>query len=410
MKPAKKYAWPSSHWNWPIALNHSHGTRCGEYVFTGGQASLDQEGNVLHEDNLILQCTTVVNYLKEVLSELNCDVNDLVRLVLYFVGDDTAEKLILDKTSEMLGHDVAPAINTISLPELCYPGMLIELEGVAMRGPDNKPLSRKQLRIPELSFLPAGYSHIVHCSDTVFISDLSSITKDGDVLNPDDIVAQTHTMMQQLDIALQAVGASNDHVTKLNVFYVGDGTAENWEIPARIRADCFNTPGPAATGITVPGMPLQGQMTKLAVTAMVNETNNVLSKEFSWPQGHWNWTTTLPYQHGNRCKGLIHLGGQVALDSKAMVLHPNDIVAQTQIALDNIKKVLAEFNATLQDVVKVTTFYQGTASAQDLHKNLKIRSDTFGHPGPATSGIPVPHLVYPDMQIEIEVIAVVADQ
>lgn len=410
MSLVKTYAWPSGHWNWPVPLNHSHGVRCGDYAFTGGQASLDQQGNVLHQNDLDKQCTTVVNYLKVVLAELNCSASDLVRLVVYFVGDSIAENLILNKISKLLGDDVAPAINTISLPELCYPGMLIELEGVAMRAVDNTSLPRKQIIVPELPLLPAGYSHVVQCGDTVFFSDLSSVTSDGEVLHPNDIVAQTQTMMQQLEIALQAVGANKDHVTKLNVFYVGDGTAENWEIPARIRADCFKTPGPAATGITVPGMPLQGQMTKLAVTAMHSSTDKGLPKTFSWPQDHWNWTTTLPYQHGNKCKGLIHLGGQVALDSNAQVLHPNDIVKQTQIALDNIDKVLAEFNATLRDVVKVTTFYQGTASAEGLHKNLKIRSDRFGHPGPATSGIPVPHLVYPNMQIEIEVIAVVAEK
>lgn len=357
-----------------------------------------------------LQCETVFNYLQNVLQVMDCEVSDLVRLVVYFVGDLNTEQAMLEQISALLGEDVLPVINTISLPELCYPGMLIELEGVAMRGIDNSYLPRKQIRLPELSQLPAGYSHVVHCEEAVFISDLASISSTGDILHPDDIVAQTHTMMHNLKLALQSIGADNNHVTKLNVFYVGDGTAENWEGPAKIRADFFNKPGPAATGITVPSMPAPGQMTKLAVTAMQSKTGKRLYKSFSWPQGHWDWTTSLPYQHGNMCRGLIHLGGQVALDINAQVLHPDDIVEQTNIALDNIKKVLAKFNATLRDVIKVTTFYQGNASAEGLHKNLKIRSDTFGHPGPATSGIPVPHLVYPNMLIEIEVIAYVSDE
>ena len=226
-------------------------------------------------------------------------------------------------------------------------------------------------------------------------------------MHPANINAQTELMMETLQTALQLAGADYNDVTKLNVFHIGDGTAENWEIPARIRANCFRQPGPAATGITVPSMANKGLMTKLAVTAMRNNNGSATNRSYSWPQGHWNWTTSLPYQHGNQSNALIHLGGQVSLDSNAVVLHQNDIVKQTETALDNIVRVLAEFNSTLNDVVKVTTFYVGSASAQDLHKNLQIRSETFGYPGPATSGIPVPHLVYPNMLIEIEVIAVI---
>lgn len=81
------------------------------------------------------------------------------------------------------------------------------------------------------------------------------------------------------------------------------------------------------------------------------------------------------------------------------------MVAQTKRAMANVKGVLAEFGATLDDVVKVTTFYQGEASAEALHENLLIRSKSYTVPGPATTGIPMPALVYEQMVIEIEVIA-----
>lgn len=82
------------------------------------------------------------------------------------------------------------------------------------------------------------------------------------------------------------------------------------------------------------------------------------------------------------------------------------MVAQTRWAMDNVAAVLAEFGATLDHVVKVTTFYQGKAHPDALHENLQIRSNSYTAPGPATTGIPVPCLVYEDMVIEIEVIAV----
>jgi hypothetical protein len=55
----------------------------------------------------------------------------------------------------------------------------------------------------------------------------------------------------------------------------------------------------------------------------------------------------------------------------------------------------------------VTAFYEGGASADQLHKNLSVRSACFTEPGPATTGIPVPFLAYEQMVIEIEVVAMI---
>ena len=96
-----------------------------------------------------------------------------------------------------------------------------------------------------------------------------------------------------------------------------------------------------------------------------------------------------------------------AIFNSANVIDPDAMVAQTKRSMAYIANVLAEFDATLDDVVKVATFYQGQASAEVLHENLMIRSNSYTEPGPATTGIPVRNLVYPSMIIEIEVIAMI---
>jgi len=285
--------------------------------------------------------------------------------------------------------------------------MVIELEGIAMLAPEGQTLSRQSIRSRDLPQLHDAYAHVVRCEDLIFTSDISAITPTGLVSAADDLPQQTQVMMDQLSHALACVEATPADVLKLNVFYAGDGTAENWQEPALIRAGYFPDPGPAATGIAVSGFTQSGLMTKIAVTAAAGSKKE--SIKYAWPENHWNWTTPLPYKHGNRFGNLIHLGGQVALDINAKVLHPDDIVAQTRIALDNIQSILKDLGATMDDVVKVTTFYQGKASTSGLHQNLLIRSAAFNSPGPATSGIPVPHLVYENMQIEIEVIAMISE-
>jgi len=372
----KTYSRPANHWNWPIALSHQHGVRCGGLIFTGGQADLDKSGNVINPGDLTQQLNNVLSHVKSILTDLNSDLGDLVRLVVYFVGDAETENTILDLIAVHLNTQNPPTVSTIKLPALCYPGMLIELEAVAMDSMEHP--ERRSLRLESLPLLHTGYAHVVRCGDLVFTSDMSAITADGKIAAENDLNKQTAFMMDQLEVALAAVDASLEDVLKLNVFYAGDGTAVNWQKPALIRAGYFSDPGPAATGIAVDGFAQPGLKTKIAVTAGAGPH----ATRYSWPEGHWNWTSPLPYKHGN-CHGqLIHLGGQVALNASAEVLHPDDIVAQTKIALENIRTVLADLGATIDDVVKVTTFYQGSASAEELHKNLSVRSCAFKTPGP----------------------------
>lgn len=402
---ARKYSWPDGHWNWPVNLTHKHGVRAGSLIYTGGQVALDADGVVQHPGDSLRQCDGAMAYLARVLEDLGADLSDLVKLVVYFVGDVATEDRLLNQIASLFGPDVGPVINTIGLSELCYPGLMVEIEGVAMRGEDGKRLSRQCFHLDNMPKLPTAFAHAIRCGELIFTSDMSAMTATGTV--DGDLSAQTTVMMDRLCDVLSAAGADIGDVLKLNVFYKGDGTAEDWERPAGIRAGYFYDPGPAATGMPVTQFPHPDMLTKIAVTAMRGADGGRLEKTFAWPQGHWDWTAPLPYKHGNRCGNIIHVGGQVSLDQSAKVIDPDDMVAQTKRAMDNLKRVLAEFGATLDDVVKVTTFYQGAASADALHENLLIRSNSYTEPGPATTGIPMRALVYEHMVIEIEAIAIV---
>ena len=405
----KTHSWPENHWHWPVELSHFHGVRRGGLIFTGGQADLDQYGNVVNPEDLVEQTQNVLHHVEKILVDLNASFNDLVRFVIYFTGDASDEVQILDLIAGQLNEGARPVVSTICLPALCYPGMRIELEAVAV-DPDLRTASNPEYkRSDSLPALHSSFSHAVRCNDLIFTSDMSAIQSNGEIYAHGDIIEQTRTMMDQLDHALGLFDATAKDVLKLNVFYLGDGTAENWAEPAAIRAAFFNDPGPAATGMAVDHFAQPGLMTKISVTAAAlhNQTKNQTAIRYSWPDGHWDWTTPLPYKHGNRFGEVIHLGGQVALDKNANVLHPDDIVEQTKIALTNIQTILTDLGATMDDIVKVTTFYKGSSSAEALHENLLIRSRAFNKPGPATSGIPMPYLVYEAMVIEIEVIAVV---
>ncbi len=363
-------------------------------LFTGGQVDLDPAGTVRNPGDLAAQCDGAMAYLARVLEDLDASLDDLVRLVVYFVGDAEAETRLMHQIGAIIGSSARPVMNMIGLPELCYPQMMVEIEGVANMAP------KTCLRLENGPNLPDAFSHVVVADGVIFTSDISALGPDGVVAYPGDLMAQTGLMMDRLGEALALASADYRDVLKLNTYYTGAGTAADWEGPARLRASYFAKPGPTPTGMPVPAFPHPDLRAKIAVTA------SLAAKTHLWPQGHWDWTAPLPYSHGTRAGRLIHVGGQVSLDAKAKVIDPGDMVAQTRHAMNNVALVLDQAGVGLDDVVKVTTFYQGAASAEALHDNLLIRSGCYTEPGPATTGVPMPALVYPDMLIEIEVIAI----
>ena len=405
---SRKFSFPDGHWNWPISLTHQHGVRSGEFIFTGGQVDLDPQGNVRNPDNLAEQCNNSMDYLSTLLEELGADVSDLIKLVVFYMGNAESKAQILELIAEKIGEETRPVINMVNLPELCYPRMLIEIEGVAMRSADGSRMTREYFHLDDMPALPVTFSHAVRCGDMVFTGDMSSVSSTGEVEAPDDIATQTKVMMDKLCRTLEAAGADIKNTLKLNAYFDRDATAKEWATSAKIRADYFGESGPAETGIPVKQFPAEGQMTQVAVTCAFGDSKKSPDINYACPEGHWDWASPLPYKHGNKFGRVIHIGGQVSLDTKANVIDPDDMVAQTRRAMNNIKNILAEFDATLEDVIKVTTFFEGKASADDLHKNLLVRSQSYPEGrGPATTGIPVPNLIYDKILIEIEVIAII---
>lgn len=404
----RQYSFPDGHWDWPVKLTHHHAVRAGNLIFTGGQVDLDANGTVRNIGDLDAQCRNSMRYMGALFSDLGVAFSDLVRLVVYYVGDANDEARLLEILARIIGPDVRPVVNMINMPELCYPGMLTEIEGVAMRAPDGTKIPKQHLYLEDMPHLPRTFSHVVRSGDMVFTSDMSALSSHIDVTDPDDVAAQTLTTMDRLCRALSAAGADIADVEKINCFYLGDGSALDWEMSAKIRAGYFTTDGPVATEIPLQTFPHLGLTTKIFATAICasNTDSRPADNCDAELDDDWKWPVSMPYKHATRSAKVIHVGGQVSLDSSAAAIHPDDMVAQTRVAMDNLKRALAKLGATLDDVVKVTTFYQGSASAAALHENLVIRSNSYTTPGPATTGIPVPSLFCDNIVIEIEAIAI----
>jgi enamine deaminase RidA (YjgF/YER057c/UK114 family) len=80
------------------------------------------------------------------------------------------------------------------------------------------------------------------------------------------------------------------------------------------------------------------------------------------------------------------------------------ITDQTRAVMNGIAAVLAEHGLGFGDVVKSTTFYAGSTSAEDLHGNMTVRNGYYDAPGPASTGVPIARMADPGSKVRIELV------
>lgn len=404
--PERTHYWPPGHWDWLIHLSFKHGCRCGKMIYVGGQVDKDIKGKCLNLYDLKAQTETVMRHIRTVLAGFGAAQRDVVKLVAFYVNDGTVDEAqFVAHVAAQLPSGARPAITAVPLPWLAYPGMLVEIEPVAMLGEDGAVLPKAcaepaGLRSPGA----ANLAHAVRCANMIHTGAQSARDAQGRVLHPGDIVRQSEVAMDNLAKVLGAFGASLDDAVKLNVWYAGQGTTKDWQEAALACARHFKEPGPVATFLPVPWLP-DGEMIRMEVVAMRGEDGTRLPRAHARPKGHGDWPVLLPFQHGLKCADMVFVGGQVALDPQGTVRDPGDLLTQTVTAMDNVAAVLNGFGLGLDDVVKNNAFYKGEAGPDTIVANQRIRSARYTEPGPASTGVPLKHLAMEGLMTTIEVIA-----
>lgn len=104
-----------------------------------------------------------------------------------------------------------------------------------------------------------------------------------------------------------------------------------------------------------------------------------------------------------RAERTIYVSGLTSRNREGEIVGKGDIKVQTKTILDNIQTILAEADATMSDIVKMTVFIRDMELFDQIHD---VRRPYFEEPYPASSMVEVSMLADPDLLIEIEAIAV----
>ncbi len=102
----------------------------------------------------------------------------------------------------------------------------------------------------------------------------------------------------------------------------------------------------------------------------------------------------------------IFVSGQLALDKNGTIVGKGDMRAQLRQVGENLKASLEAAGATLDDIVKTTTYI---TDMEAFFGCMDVRREYLGRAFPTSTTVEVSRLADPDMMIEIEATAVVDD-
>jgi 2-iminobutanoate/2-iminopropanoate deaminase len=105
-----------------------------------------------------------------------------------------------------------------------------------------------------------------------------------------------------------------------------------------------------------------------------------------------------------RVGDLIFVSGQAAIDRNGQLVGVGDFDVQAEQAFRNLSDVLEAGGSSLSDIVKVTIFLTDMGN---FPKIVELRGKWFSEPYPADTIVQVVALALPELEIEIEAVALV---
>lgn len=105
-----------------------------------------------------------------------------------------------------------------------------------------------------------------------------------------------------------------------------------------------------------------------------------------------------------RVNGLVYISGQASIDEEGTVVGAGDLDAQIEQTMKNLASILEAAGSDLSKIIKVTIFLRDIAQ---FPKIITMRENYFTPPYPADTVVEVSSLALPELEIEIEAIALV---
>ena len=115
------------------------------------------------------------------------------------------------------------------------------------------------------------------------------------------------------------------------------------------------------------------------------------------------WEKEYGYSQAVKVDNTIYVSGQVGHDDKGNILGHGNMEVQMRQAYANIKKVLAQYDATMDNVVDEVLFVTDMDAA--FAARVKCKQEVFsGNPVLTSTIVQIQRLAFPELMVEIRCI------
>lgn len=394
---------------------YADAARAGERIYLSAQSGAGADGSVAGLGDATAQTNAAIDRLEAALTAAGGSLKDITKLTTSII-DRGHRKDVYGAISRRLPN-VYPVSTGLIVAGLPAAELMVQIDAEAL-SPAAGAAGVQRYRTYDYpnwhgqnfawqgAMVTAGATELFVRGQTGSALDGKSTVGLG--RRPEDAAAQADLALSNLTVLLKEAGSDLDDVAKITV-YISDRAYRTAVYP--MIGKHFRGIHPVSTGIIVSAFARPEIMFEIDVHTLpkvASQPHTRLRKyhskntRYGTEQQPLDCDFCMAVRAGNR----VILRGQTGTGLDEVLRGHGDAVAQAEQAMDNVAVLLGEAGAKLSDVVKATVFVTDRAFLPGASDVVLRR---LNGANPAFSALIVKGLASPELLMEVDITAVIAD-
>jgi enamine deaminase RidA (YjgF/YER057c/UK114 family) len=389
--------------------------RAGDRVFLSGVSALAPDGTVAALGDPAAQADAAVDRIEAALVAAGGTLEHITKLTTSII-DRAHRKPVYEAIGQRL-RGVYPVGTGLVAAGLPLPELMVQIDAEAViPGSASKPVRRhRPFELKDwFDQNIAWRGAMVAISDEeIFLRGQTGSTLDGKSMagpgrRPADAAAQADLALENLATLLGEAGSGLEDVCKITV-YITDRGYRTAVYP--VIGKHFRATHPVSTGIIIPALARPELLFEIDVQAMRKQGGRPHTRVRPYHSNTARYGTEQQPLACDFCMAVragrrIVLRGQTGVDLDGVMRGAGNAAAQAEQAMDNVASLLGEAGARLCDVVKASVFVTDRAFLAPASAVVLRRLE---HAAPGFSALIVKGLASPELLMEVDISAVMAE-